>query len=1037
MKIHLIHISDIHFKASNNPIIDKQVKLFDSVKNICRDSYKTFIIISGDSAFSGKESEYSIAIDFVTTLQEKIQNYTNAQPSLIVVPGNHDCDFSLDNQARINNRLLIEAKGESVIDPSVEKQCTIVQKNYFSYEELLHETSPVQLSSSPSFNLFESCLKELKIRFYCYNTAILSALHEEPGKLHVPLSTIRPDTFNSSADLHVSIFHHPLHWLNPTNRRAFARQLQNTSNIYLTGHEHEFSRSKIDDLASNVIYHFEGSVLQDSSNPDLSEFNSIQVDLKARKFLHRKFKWLENHYREPHQENSWTDLEKSAINNKSKYSISQTFSEQLNDAGGRFAHPNKSNIGMKDIFIYPRLKLHNSETRENELNIQIENSQNIIDSIESNDRLVLFGEENVGKTTLLREIFRALHDRDFIPIYVDGKHLKYTSIEQIRKVVETNFRYQYSENELQSFHQENISDIFILIDGIDNTPIKNQKAKATLIKNFQEAYSGLIFTASELFTLEEILSDEQLDINLFSQFRHYEILDLNYSSRRRLITKWCNLGRSDTTEDVELFKTIDASEAKISLVLENKIVPRHPIFILILLQALESSNPHNLVLTSYGNYYQLLILKSLTDKANEQSEVTMYQKYCSEIAFHLFSENTIEVTNDEFDILHKKITSYENLDLPEISSETALKTLCEVEILSQNLETIRFKYKYSYYYFVANYLAQNISQHENKEIVKKLCNRLYRTEFANIVLFIIHFTSEKFILECLLENAKGIFPETTPCKLEDDVNEISSLLKDIPKLYLDNRTVTQSRDKEAKEMDDLEELSDSSSKDVFEDENGLDEDATELDLMSQLNLSFKMIEILGQVLENTHGSISGPLKIQLLRESYLLGLRTLGVFFSIITENTDHFINLLDELLGDEQKDISEKKVEKESKKLLFGFSNHVSYSIAKKVSDSIGTSKLKDKHLKLQEEIDTSSMYLVNFLIRLKTSKSFPYKDLKVVKKKVEKYQLSYFLLKNIVINYLQRNAINFKDKQRVCDLLNISTQQQNLVDNSRKKNE
>ena len=72
MKFSILHLSDIHFKASNNSIIEKQGRLFDAFKNKILDSECLFIVVTGDIAFSGLPEEYEHAISFFDLLKKNI-----------------------------------------------------------------------------------------------------------------------------------------------------------------------------------------------------------------------------------------------------------------------------------------------------------------------------------------------------------------------------------------------------------------------------------------------------------------------------------------------------------------------------------------------------------------------------------------------------------------------------------------------------------------------------------------------------------------------------------------------------------------------------------------------------------------------------------------------------------------------------------------------------------------------------------------------------------------------------------------------------
>lgn len=61
----LINFSDIHIKNnSNNYVLEKKDALIKAIKPRIREEDNVYIIISGDTAFSGNNVEYDIAFDF-------------------------------------------------------------------------------------------------------------------------------------------------------------------------------------------------------------------------------------------------------------------------------------------------------------------------------------------------------------------------------------------------------------------------------------------------------------------------------------------------------------------------------------------------------------------------------------------------------------------------------------------------------------------------------------------------------------------------------------------------------------------------------------------------------------------------------------------------------------------------------------------------------------------------------------------------------------------------------------------------------------
>ncbi len=73
MKILLIQLSDIHFTEEENSILLKEEQLFEAVRNSTLEYEEIFLLVTGDSAFSGKTTEYEIADKFLTTLKNKLE----------------------------------------------------------------------------------------------------------------------------------------------------------------------------------------------------------------------------------------------------------------------------------------------------------------------------------------------------------------------------------------------------------------------------------------------------------------------------------------------------------------------------------------------------------------------------------------------------------------------------------------------------------------------------------------------------------------------------------------------------------------------------------------------------------------------------------------------------------------------------------------------------------------------------------------------------------------------------------------------------
>lgn len=95
MSIAIVHLSDIHLSQNNNIAVLKKSEIANTICSNVKECDHTFIITSGDIAFSGKNDEYDLAIEFYGELEKKLKESLICFDFLFV-PGNHDCNFEGD-----------------------------------------------------------------------------------------------------------------------------------------------------------------------------------------------------------------------------------------------------------------------------------------------------------------------------------------------------------------------------------------------------------------------------------------------------------------------------------------------------------------------------------------------------------------------------------------------------------------------------------------------------------------------------------------------------------------------------------------------------------------------------------------------------------------------------------------------------------------------------------------------------------------------------------------------------------------------------
>ena len=92
--IHILHLSDLQFTAPSDVDIYR-TNLAADLKRQAVESL-SYLVISGDVARQGQAEEYASAVDFVNQLA---QQFDLPKERIIVVPGNHDVDWTLSKSS--------------------------------------------------------------------------------------------------------------------------------------------------------------------------------------------------------------------------------------------------------------------------------------------------------------------------------------------------------------------------------------------------------------------------------------------------------------------------------------------------------------------------------------------------------------------------------------------------------------------------------------------------------------------------------------------------------------------------------------------------------------------------------------------------------------------------------------------------------------------------------------------------------------------------------------------------------------------------
>ncbi len=1023
MKIQVLHLSDIHIRAKGqrNIVLDRLERIGGVAHKHAYDTSVCFIVVSGDIASSGGSEEYSVAIDFFNDLQNIIKGHNDSiNIEYIMVPGNHDCDFSAETEVRRTLLTRIPQNARFGKDYSIINACTSVQENFFNFlSRFSHIENFQDLAKIHYVRDFTS--ESHKIRFNCYNTAWMSQLDEEQGKMVFPIGLI--ETVDETFDLVLSVFHHTYNWLEEGNCREFRRHIERTSDVIFTGHAHDSGQAVQTRITGEMNEYLEGGTLQEA-NTNKSEFNVLVVDLDAKRQKVVQYAWRRNIYGEKETSN-WFPFIRSKFVQRHEFANNQTFSRCLNDPGASFRHPRKDILNLEDIFVYPDLRV--LEGKPGEVAYRPLEGKDLVDYAADNKRMFILGTDRSGKTALAKRIYVDFLSRGMVPILMDGSSIKVGKKEEYLDLVSATFRQQYSDSLAEKYSQLKKSNRVIVIDDFDKVKL-NVKGKALLVDTLARFADTIILFSGNFMQLVDTVN-QQAGADYLLQFKICNLVELGYFLREKLIKKWLSLGQELRIDREELIYKTSGIARVVNAVLRKSVIPSHPVFMLIILQAMEENKRVNPELGSFGYFYELLITLALARTSPRLTMDTKYT-YLTELAYYFFSHNVSRLKDSDMGSLSDE---YFRIYLIRIPHEMMMRDLVASQILVKQDGSYTFRYKYIYYYFVARYIRDNIESKENRATIRKhirqMTKAIFRDDYANILIFLSYLSKNPIIVKEMLRNSRDIYKEYELCNLQEDIEFLRKLAFRVPQVTLGDREVEESREEHLKEKDRIGLIEDA--------ESWPSEGEEEIDDNDPLKMgsSYKTLEVMGQIVRNFAGSLKADVKSSLIEECYRIGLRTLRFFLSIVEDNLD----IIKEFISVFGKNVmgirDDKTLEETTNQVIFQGLEFLCFNVIKTISSCVGSEELEEVYKRVLNKLSSRSVALIDICVKLDHFHDIPVEEIIGYHRQAKRDFFSTTLLRYMVIERLRLFYSDRKIRDRLCSKLEISIKPHEFTGNRLKK--
>ncbi|PKH86873.1 toll-Interleukin receptor [Colwellia sp. Bg11-28] len=679
----------------------------------------------------------------------------------------------------------------------------------------------------------------------------------------------------------------------------------------------------------------------------------------------------------------------------------------LDDTELSYSHRKVDNVLLSHIYVTPDLMV-TSDVNEDE--IKYVNSEK---HLESKGYYFLLGEEQQGKTTLLKNKYKNSLKNSVLPVYIDifkANVNKSDLSKYLKKAIEE----QYDNLSFEQYIE--YPEKILLLDNLDKIKLNN-KALDHFFVNIESMFNCVVITAHDSYAF---MSSES---NHLSEYHSIEIQNLGHVKREEMAKKWLSLGVEETINEHDLYKRCEEVTVYLNSIIRKNIMPAKPVNILMLMQILETNEGHNLEMTSHGHCYQKLIYQHL-EKANvkDDSETSKCLNFLTELAWSIFN-NKGPLNQHKLEEFGK---SYNKIFLP-VDPSHLVSILTSAQILKERDGLFSFSYPYIYYFFSARKIAEGYSNDEAiRNVFSEILNGLHREDFANIVVFITHHSKEPWVTENVSSVLSTLFSTQTEAMLtKEELSFMDDFIGQIPDIVMETKEVEKVRALRNQRKDEIDRFEIANSSEI----SSVEDDHVPKDILASINKTFKGMDVAGQIIKNRHASLTRDTLYDLAQNGTATGLRFLDYFISISDATKVEIVNVVKNLI-EESPTISDAEINDHAKKMYYHLIYGVVSSVIKKIASSVGSKEAFEIYKALEEDSNSPALTLIRQSIDLQFNRKLDTDEISKTAFKLKNNSVCTRILKEIVVQHTYMFPVEYQTKQKLENLLGISTKRQRQLD-------
>lgn len=858
MRILFLHLSDAHIKSKVDVKIRRIKKVVDSLNMFNFD--ECILIFSGDLAYKGIENEYKhvehLFGHIISLIKRKHKNINNVH--VLIVPGNHDIDHTANERSRQD---IVDLKYNNKLDNELEKELDKLT-SFFKFAE-----RNKCFINDKVIDKRILCFNEYKIGINLVNTAIFSVKEDERGAHYIPQNYIDDLFVEDNSDVKISIMHHGPDWFMVGNKNRLERALYKNSSIVFIGHEHDNNEKsmKINNEYKVDVIH--GGTFNDSNNPHKSEYYVLELDTISGKYKTCFFTW---------DKDSECYISEIKSKNKKIIKVGLHPKESFID---KILSDEKQNISdeFTDYFVFPRIEKE-SDKKMYSIDYEFNEYKNFLNEIFKKKKVIIFGEDNSGKTTLLKRVYLSMC-KSKVPLFFDINDIKNKSVD---KMIEMSFEEQYSKKaaEFSKYQQMDRENKVAIVDDVN---FINKRYLKSFIVRLSEIFDYIILGSKKGWNFD-IRSEAEEELEIFSSFKKYNILEFFSDKRKELIEKVCFIKEPENIDNIKVFvRRIDSFIHS-----QIKLFDLNPDFIIQYINYfINNGYSYSGDTKSFSKVFEANITRSL-EKFSDEISVDKMFTLLSKIAHYIHFNKRYPLSITEYSNI---IEEYNKDYGQEVKPKPLLDNLFKAKIMKYVGDTFNIKFTNNSYlsYFVASELLMKYNNEGNstefESILKNICFGIN----SDIILFVSYLTNNINILKYFYSRAKEYIKDWYELSFDDKninfLNQMHSELEvSLPEKcdYEEFNKITIKNERELRKQERIETV------DIY----NYDEQDVNL-LVNKLTKSLKYTQVIAKILPSFEHVLKINDRNEFVKAIYSFPNRILYFWLKNIDDNIEDIIEEL------------------------------------------------------------------------------------------------------------------------------------------------